>query len=513
MGTAFGLDGSMSLVTLESLPADKPLSTDICIVGAGPAGITLALTLDKAGISTVLLESGGLEAEAATQALYNTVSTGLPYSGSDTRRRQFGGSSNCWSGWCRPLDPADFKPHDTIPLSGWPIPYAEYAQHLPEAHSLCELGKVDYSLEYWQSRLPPPWNKHPHVSSPSIHSGVWQHSPPTRFGRKYRSMLERSTNCTVILHANAVSSHVEGRRVTEIEARSLGMKRLRIKANYFILACGGIENPRLLLTLNGHGRPALGNEYGLVGRYFTDHLIFHDLLTLYPLTPHLHLYVDQLPLGTSPPQALTPWLGLSRPLQAQHGVSNTTLRLQRATQLRETDSAGAAVWNALSRLHGASGASFPHRKRMAAVMISDIIPNRESRISLDHLKDALGMPRARINWRIKAEDLASMRRSAELLAHETLRLGIARGSPAHVPALSDMDNSAYWIGYHHYGTTRMATDPRHGVVDTNCRLHSLENLYVAGSSIFPTPGASTPTLSVVALALRLGKHLKQRLAT
>lgn len=488
------------------------IDTDVCIVGAGPAGISLALSLDEAGVRTVLLESGGIEPDSTIQSLNEMNSIGRPYSGSATRRRQFGGNSNCWSGWCRPLDPIEFKPRDYINGSGWPIDYQEYARYLSRAHVLCELGPLDYNFSNWQKKIFGQADNYPQVKSSVLESGVFQHSPPTLFGRKYRDKLEASRSCTVVLHATATATNLSGRVLESMKARSINGKTLAIKANYFVLACGGIENARLLLTLNGVGRPGLGNEYDQVGRYFTDHLILHDYMSIYPLSRHLRPYVDKVSTRGRVPHAITPWLRMKDEMQKKHKVINSTVRLNRPVPAEVNSVTKNTIWPKLFGFESGDNIVIPEMENMAPVMIFDVLPNPDSRITIGRAKDAFGVQRGVINWQIMDRDLEYIWKLARIYSGEYMRLGYARTSPLLLSEDRVLRESDYYIGYHHYGTTRMSHDPQYGVVDINCRVHSLDNLYIAGSSVFPTPGASTPTLSIVALVLRLGDHLKTRMA-
>lgn len=501
----------MSLASIEALTGTPALDTDVCIVGAGPAGIALALRLDALQIRSVVLESGRADDDSDTQALYRTDTDGIPYSGELTRRRRFGGSSNCWAGWCRPLDPQDFTARAHIPHSGWPFDFAEYLEYLDAASTLCELGEPRFDLGYWRSRLEKPWDEQPDIVDEQLRSGVFQHSPPTRFASRYRAELERSSHSVVVLGANVTRAHLAGRQAVHLIARNLQGAQLEVRARYFVLACGGIENARLLLSLNGTDRPALGNEYDQVGRHFTDHLIFHRQLDVFPTGSAIKAYVDMLPTQhPDRPHAVTPWLGMTTRIQEAERLSNTTLRFDRPQPLSDDEVDTRTVWNGLasSQQRESDGSSIP--ERMTAVFISEILPNPDSRVTLAEESDALGMPRARITWRISPADIDSIRRSAERIGRTLWRLGLARPGPVRVPDPDTLDNRSFWIGNHHYGTTRMSDDPRHGVVDKNGRVHSLDNLYVTGRSIFPTTGAATPTLSIVMLALRLANHLEQR---
>jgi hypothetical protein len=177
------------------------IECDLCIVGGGAAGITLARSFIGKALRVCLLESGGLEIEEEIQALYRGKNLGLPYFDLDTcRLRFFGGSTNHWAGRCRPLDELDFAPRPWVRLSGWPISRADLEPFYRQAQELCQLGAYDYTPEPWldpgQQVLP--------FDPAILLSRVWQFSPPTAFGEVYRAELESAVNVDVLLHASVV---------------------------------------------------------------------------------------------------------------------------------------------------------------------------------------------------------------------------------------------------------------------------------------------------------------------
>jgi choline dehydrogenase-like flavoprotein len=256
----------------RAVEQDRVLETEVCIVGGGAAGITLARELINSRFSVVVLESGGFSYEVSTQDLYRGPNTGLPYFALDgVRLRYFGGTTNHWSGDCRPFDDADFEPRRGIPYTGWPIRAADVRPFYGRASETCGLPTTDLrSLTSSELALAPIRlrkdrfvNRFVRVVPPAARS----------FGARYKEELRRAGNVTVYLHANAVevSTNESGRKVSAIRVATLSGRRFSVRARVFILAAGGLETPRLLLASNRQWPSGVGNHNGVVGRFFIEH--------------------------------------------------------------------------------------------------------------------------------------------------------------------------------------------------------------------------------------------------
>ncbi len=503
----------------RSLPNDTAIDTDLCIVGAGAAGITIARELAGQPYRIVLLESGGLEIDAPTQALYEGAVVGRAYDRLDAvRLRYFGGATNHWDGNAWPLSPIDFEPRPWIPHSGWPFDYTALEPYYRRAQILCELGPDGFDPATWSPRR----TAAPPFEPAAFEQRISQTSPPTRFGERYRRDIETAANIDTYLHANATEFVRTAVRISEARCATLAGNEFKVTARAFVLACGGLENPRLLLSSTGRDYPAgLGNRHDRVGRFFMDH--FHAVAGVALLNDRsmVDFYSET---ETEPPSR--GFTALSDAAQAQHETTNLQLRVARGSP-----SGGVAALRGIAR--DARAGRWPdqfgerlaevlgdvddvarelgHRAGLGAVprtiiAVTEQTPNPNSRVSLGIDRDALGMRRLQLDWRHSAIDKRSVRVALELFGRELGRLGLGR-----VRIDLDADDSAWtepgWPGPHHMGTTRMHDDPRQGVVDRHGRVHETENLYVAGSSVFPTSGSSHPTLTIVALSLRLADHL------
>lgn len=497
----------------ESVPMGTTLERDVCIVGAGPAGITLARELDRAGRSVCLLESGGFDYEVPSQELYlgrspSGLLSRVPNYLSDSRVRMFGGSTNHWTGYCRPLDPVDFEERPWIPNSGWPFGFDELQPFYRRAAPLLEIQPFDFPL----SEL----TRKPLALDPAtgIETSLYQKSPPTNFGRAYRKSLEDSRGVLVLLHANVVdletdenASHVKTAKVASLSGR-----RFRVRAKSFVLAAGGLENPRLLLTANSVRPNGLGNDHDIVGRYFMEHLYGKDgvgFVCFIESPSELDLYLREQADSTLATQHVAVF-SLSPELQRKNSLPNHQFRIFGGDESKSDDALSQAVRSTAGDVARAAGlrARPGAGSRMAVLELGvDLAPDRENRVRLDHTVDALGLRRLRLHYQLTPFDRKSIETGALVFA---MALGQSLHARVNLQLQGGFTFSEH--GRHHIGTTRMHRDPKRGVVDANSRVHGVQNLYIAGSSVFPTAGRANPTFTLVALALRLADHLKSELA-
>ncbi len=534
------------ITDLESGELPAELSTDVCVVGGGPAGISIALELAGGPWNVVLLESGGQEYDVRSQALYEGRNVGRDYfSLRYDRIRYLGGTTHHWGGWCVPLAPGDLEFRDWVPDSGWPISWQELDRYYPRAQELCELDRLDYDPYSWLEPAFPLLQLDPGLLEHYLYkwSPADQHRPPTHFGRVYRDRLAAAENLNVVLHANVVDfgcneavEHVES-----LTAKSLSGDELRVNAKLFVVAAGGIENPRLLLAANRQNPAGLGNDRDLVGRYFMEHLegiLGHILIDDTDAARWLASYEKRIPqnerLDIS--AAIRPSFGFQEArrilnaglvLRSQVDQNSGYVSAKRlALSLRGEGRSNYAqdIANVLTDLdevalwihHRRSGTNyeFPVTKEPVTIWVnSEQAPNPDSRVLLTDELDELGMPRLALDWRVGAIEKRTLLESAKILAGEVARLTEMRVKLADwlVDESDDMPTSEIYGGHHHMGTTRMSDSPQTGVVDPDCRVFGLDNLYVAGSSVFPTGGYANPTLTLVALAVRLAGHIDGRL--
>ncbi len=468
------------------------ISTQICIVGGGPAGITIALELEQRGIPVAILESGGRQEDQPVQDLARGEITGrIYYPLEKSRLRFFGGSGNHWGGLCCPMDSLDFQARPWIPGSGWPFdlntlnPYYERAREyltldpFPPAvsnHATFQKRPADFELDF------------------------------VRFSRarllteRFGTRLKNSKLISIYLYCNLTEFITDDSgRVRTAVVRTLpefGGRTFAVRADTFVLATGGIENARLLLLSERNRRTALGNQHGHVGRYFMEHI--HGVGAVFAVHTPDFPFTDYEDLDHR-----LGYLRLKDNVQRQAEILNCRLTLKRAegTPLGPLSQ---SVFDIAAHMDGQR----PGPRLFQLEFVSEQSPTRESFVTLSQAKDSLGQERIALHWEISDLDKktidTNLRRAAHALAGAGHgRLQIRTGSA------SEFLWDFIWGGNHHMGTTRMHPDPRLGVVNVDSRLHDVPNLYVAGSSVFPNAGHANPTFTIVALAVRMADHLAE----
>jgi choline dehydrogenase-like flavoprotein len=539
------------------LPDGHELRADVVIIGAGAAGIAIALDLIGSRLSVLLLESGGFEVEPATQDLYaGTIVDPRLHSPPDRyRQRRFGGSTTIWGGRCMPLDPIDFEARDGVPGSGWPIARSDIEPFYARANALCEAGEFAYTTlaAFGSDELPIVQG----FSSADFSTNrLERFSCPTNFASRYLHKLRAAGNIQVVLHANVGKIAVDesGTYVDHLQLKTLGGKCLTARGQHYVLAAGGIETARLLLANRDRQSRGLGNDHDVVGRYYMCHVAGTIGAAKFGSSAVFRGY-RMSPDGIYCRQRFA----LEEGAQRREGIGNFVARLHHP-QIIDPAHRSAVLsllylakpiipYEYRQRLHGADGSAaggwWQHLanvaggpfeaagfawhmlrdRRLAERKFPSIIinskanlysidfhaeqyPNASSRVYLDDAVDALGMPRIKIDWRYLPEDVHTVSRSLAILARDFAASGV--GTLAYDPAFVETEMTRYGAyGGHHIGTARMGSDSRISVVDASCRVHSVRNLFVAGSAVFTTSSQANPTLTIVALALRLAAHLRE----
>ena len=532
------------LFDLHDLDDVSVLEADVCIVGAGAAGISLARELARLGRSVCLLEGGDFDFDAETQALYKGDNTGFEYYELEhSRLRFFGGTTNIWGGRCALLDDIDFQTRDWVPHSGWPFARSVLEPWYRKAHDQLELGEYNYENDVWAAL----GIQEDPLPSARLDTRLWRFDEVAeRFAHARCRDLIDSELIKVCLHANVVhlQANEDATGLSHLVIRSLNGPAHPLKARTYVLAAGGIENARLLLCSRDVETQGIGNSHDQVGRYFMEHPhgrigqihtdrpfeLWDKLQKRFPpvgppLAPVLRLS-DSTQQAT---KALNSVLTFKLQRDPKKGVPlNKRLYLHLKHELNPTSRGRTAhhAFRALKKwIHKTVRAPLERwransgRTALYAIVRAEQAPDPASRVMLSDQLDALGCPRVSLEWRLNAQDKASVVALGQTLDQELRRLGL--GSLE----LSDWlqnDTSLEWPvdptvsnhpigGYHHMGTTRMSQTSGTGVVDGDCRVHGYANLYIAGSSVFPTGGWANPTLTIVALSLRLADHLAAEL--
>jgi choline dehydrogenase-like flavoprotein len=524
----------------RAVPDNELVETDLCVIGAGPAGITVAREFVGGSLRVCLLESGGALPTGAAQRLNEGRNVGYWYYPlASTRARAFGGTSAHW--WQQVdeagrsyrwrsglLDPIDFESRPGIAHTGWPftrdvlIPFYERAQRI------CKLGPFEYGVEGCED--PETRARFP-LSRAEFVTNIFQYGDRTFVD--YFEELAGAGNVTTILNATVCElvTAENSSMISEATVRVGPQNAFRLKARAYVLAAGGIENARLLLLSNKTRTAGLGNTNDLVGRFFMERLATRSGVIV-PTDSDLFQRAPLYKIHFARGMHIQGVLSVNERVMRREGLLNAALFVLPAQRAFTSEGVRSlvALYRAL-RMRSSPGDLIGHAKNVAGdldevaltlyrhvsarggakdeVFIvrvqAEQSPNPSSRVTLDDARDAFGLPKAKLDWRVTDFDRWSIRRTQEILDQELRRAKLGRLErklgEEHPPAL-------FRGAFHHMGTTRMHRESSLGVVDADCRVHGVANLFVAGSSVFPTTGCANPTLTLVALALRLADHLK-----
>jgi choline dehydrogenase-like flavoprotein len=518
------------LLSAHGIADSSVLDCDLCIVGTGAAGLTLVREFAHSRTQIIVLESGDFNLDPDTQGLYEceTVNPRTPPL-TESRLRFFGGTTNHWTGTSRPLDALDFAPRAHVANSGWPFTLEHLRPYYRRAAEVMHIGPS------FSGDTPEP-NTPLEVGSSWIETRHFFHINPLRFAEVYRQDCTEPENVRIILNANVLSigANASATEAEHVEVATLDGRRFRVRSRVVVLATGGLENARILLNSDGVEPNGLGNRHDNVGRYFQDHPNITDTsrVAFSSFSRAIFYYLhrtNELEIGHHgffwpTPAAQDRWKMLNcalwlMPIEVQRPSEGIGALRELGRQLgdgRIPDDVTGHLLRAIMDIDGIFASAYRKVSGSGPLVYtswfwSECPPDRESRVTLTDDRDALGQRRLRVDWRIPEQYVHTYRTMHDLLAHELGKAGVARMNIRHMDPDDDpRDHVA--SSCHHMGTTRMHVDPRQGVVDADCRVHGIANLYVAGSSVFPTYGQTAATYTIVALALRLADHLKKEWA-
>jgi choline dehydrogenase-like flavoprotein len=541
-----------------SILTREGIAFDLVIVGAGAAGLTLAQAAGAKGLHVLLLEAGGArETNAGRAALAGELATPNGHPALDLYRvRALGGTSRLWGGRCIPLDPIDFVTRDWIPNSGWPIRYSQLAAYYPPAMKVAEAGENTFDpsmmLSNSQAELAPG------LDGELIRTTIERFSRPTDFWKRFGDELTASPRVHVLPETRLAEIKLDpdATTVRGVVLIDKAGRRICARASNYVLALGGLETTRILLTSRDVKPAGIGNDFDQLGRYYMSHLCSNGgIADFSPSARSLAYDYDRDKDGVYLRRRL--WLtekaqrtfrlanmtfrtNVPDPGDPVHGnailsamfLSKSMVQKEYAAKLGENPIKAFDYIRHVKNVLGNPGelarfASVWVRRRILAdrklpsvVLPSadhryplefhvEQMPNPASRVSLSTSLDPDGMPRLKVDWKVLDADVEGIINAHKLLGREIsrTRTGTFRFD---AEELASRIREKSIVGGHHIGTTRMSSSPKHGVVDPDCRVHGVDNLFVASSAVMPTSGQANPTLTIIALSLRLADHLAKR---
>ena len=532
------------LIDARDLAEQTVLRTDVCIVGGGAAGITIARDLQGRGLDVVLLESGGLEADPDTQDLAAGAMIDAVFRDGfdpereirlqDTRLRYLGGTTNHWAGFCRPLRPVDYERRSGLVRSGWPFGPDELDPWYRRAHEVIRLGPYEYDWRFWQDRDGFP---RPVLDGPDVSPVLFQIKFPFSFGEVHRADLEQAEDVRLVLHATATGLRLDpgGTRVERVDVTALDGPGFVVEPRVVVTAVGGIDSARLLLASDDVRPAGVGNGNDLVGRFFCDHLMVPSGFAVAnrPLDGYAGLRYDGAGPDGSETVGVRSAAVLADETVRREGRLGLELQLvpfppTPGATVQDEGVASDAATRLLEAVGGDEVASVAYLQASTEMSLDP-----DNRVTLQRGRlDATGVPRVSVAWRPRERDIDAIVSGLAIMAAAMGATGSMRAQlvpdrirvarPADpdgplfrtLPRDGPLDLSAgASVSFHHMCSTRMATSPREGVVDADLRVHDTANLFVAGSASFATPGTSVPTLTIVALALRLADLIVRELSS
>jgi choline dehydrogenase-like flavoprotein len=535
-------------VDSKTLDHGAIIRSDICIVGAGPAGVALATELINSGLKVSILESGGLDTEATDLGQPADTSDFPDHRGIWTKR-QFGGNGNMWhvNAGTGPnhlrllrLTAADFEKRDWIDDSGWPISLADLEPYYERTQSWFGMDQRSYAPDDWEANGAPRLD----LDGTGVRTGMFHFAFKNMIIERYRAAIGDARNVTVYYNATATKLGTDdsGERIASVTALSAPGRTVTFEATTFVLAQGGLATPQLMLASTDRHENGIGNANDLVGRYFMDHpLLFggifipksrdlisrmalYDLRRIDGMSAMGHLQLTDETLRTERCANLSGILFPRRSMSKRREAGFQASQRLRAALQKRGKWATADLFTAAGGIDGIArqfydrlmspishlgvggwsqkgnpGQEFDH---FEVLHQAEQTPHRDNRVKLAEERDALGNRRIEIHCKWRDEDVALVHKAQDIMAREISKAGIGE---FHVQRPYEMKTSSTT---HFIGTTRMHTDPKKGVVDVDGRVHGVPNLMIASSSVFPTGGYANPTLSIVAMAIRLADRLK-----
>lgn len=548
------------LIDSSAVATGAVIEADICIIGAGPAGISMAREFIGSSLRVVLLESGKFEADQHVQELGQGAVNSQYFAANALalgRKRQFGGTPNDWAyttepsdgrryARCLPPEALDFESHSDEPSLRWPVSFDHLRPYFETAQRVWNGGIFDYEVDAWACGLRP-------IETPNGHlrTRICQHGPNDVFILRYRDELLSADNVDVYLTSTAVAleSKENSGEVCNLVVARTDARIFSVVAKTYILACGGVENVQLLLSSDVTRPGERGNRHDNIGRYVTDHPEFrmgyifptdqgvYEKIALYDIRRvGRHMVSGFLTISTEVKRSeklLNMSVTLS-PQRAGFGTGAHRAMESVAASIRRREASpriSADIWSIMrspfdavaylrnrtaenySEYRGGWSRPDANRDEFRGIELWSAFeqtPQRGNRLSLTSDRDLLGRQKLQFDHCWSKFDRENVRRSMTLFIDQMDAAGLGRVRP-----WADLEGHARprFLGLHHpMGGTRMHVDPLFGAVDQDCLVRGLSNVYVAGSSVFSTGvGYANPTLTLLALAIRLADHLKERL--
>lgn len=524
------------ILDFENLDNDDMLQADVCIVGSGVAGLSLANEFLDTQLKVLILEGGGKKDELRSQKLYQSDVTGLEHDGVHNGRfRVYGGSSTRWGGQLMTSRKEDFEKKPYIAFSGWPVDKNDVEPYYARAQSIMRVNDMSYEKKLWKQL-----NVEPIAfdeNKITYRFSKWANFKNRNLAKYIGPSCKSSANVNVLLHANAAEIILKdgAQSVKSIKIKSYKGKEAFVTATTFIICAGTIDTARLLLASRSVSAHGVGNNNDLVGRFFQDHIsyrvarlkpaaskIFSDTFNPFYRTSTMHSCKLDMAAIMQDELACPHVMGHVVFDYSEESGFYEFRRILRAVQSKKNPlPSPMGAWRMLRfvddffRLFVGAlviGRRFsPKNSKSYLQLEAEQVPSPDSRVSLSNELDELGMPKVILNWKLSGPEKEAMKQYVELFRVEWERLELGE---ANWDLSKDLfEDGDAWLEncrdtFHQTGTTRMSVEPEDGVVDRDLKVHGIDNLYIGSCSVFPTGGTANPTLTMMALCMRLADKIK-----
>jgi len=516
---------------LEEASPATTFESDVCIIGAGIAGLILARKMAAKGKTVHLLEAGGTSEEARSQELYQGEMLGTFHSGTTGGRyRTFGGSSTHWAAQLLPYPEEVFKARRAVDFISWPMTESDLAGYYPEIHQLMQANTYSFDEQFLSQIGAEPYPGHEAVR---VRFSKWAPFSRRNLGKTVGQDCLASDKVTVFFHANALSLSfsTNGTEMTGVAVKNYRGGQFTFKARHYVISTGTIETSRLLLNSVRLSPSVPGAFSDQIGRYFFDHVSSKVGKVSSHALPAYRKYFAPYYLNKT---LHTARFETSEALQEKLGI----LAVMAHFEFEEPEGSGLHVFRRflheiqsgqLGRKGGPEFSALPKALLGGLKTVYDLkvrgrrIPTPEARLTLhfeteqkpsaasrlllsDQL-DRLGLPKLAVDWKRSDDEASSMRAFVPYMDAFLKSCGLELEWQKGI-----RESAGSWDGedtdcFHPMGGARMGHSPASSVVDAQLRMHNVANLFVASCAVYPSGGSSNPTFSLMALTLRLADHL------
>lgn len=493
---------------LNQLKKSPQREFDLCIVGSGPAGLSLVSQFFDTNISVVLLESGPPDPSEQHDRLNNAISTGeREVDAVNSRLRCFGGASRLWAGVCAPMSKRDLEGYANLEIDGWPISLAELEEYYAAAAELLQVNMNSFSkpVNALNTQLGDAFSK---LELNDIEVNVYAKAQAKDLSEALQRRLVGARNIKILTNATVLDFHVKNNQIKSVVTSTIAGKKFDIKARYFALCTGALEVPRLLLA------SSLYSDHGVpkhLGRNFMSHPAFTKLANITLVDSDRSCVNKRGGENSIDYELLEKDIKKLNILRHNIFMSPTYIQKEKVVNSEQNFAVNLGIKSKIEDLFCRLIGKRRWSQSWSVSVGIEQEPQSQRRLQLANQVDDLGMRKLIID----AGSITSLEKKTILEALKGLGRALVIGRLGFLEVSQRFLSGEYLERQdpinHHIGTAKMGSTKEAGVVDKNLKVFDFENIYISSSAVFPTSSNVNPTFTIVALSLRLGAHLKKRI--